>query len=157
MINKLTQSDAVASGDWFVVWKDSAGDFRGVPGSVVLAWIQAGLTFPDAGRPEPETQYASPAASGFTVQVADAAAAGNVDVHLILSPLAGYAAGTIKLPVNTGLRDKQLVMVNCTQAVAALTVDGNGATELGAPAALLANAYFTMQYDLTMNTWYRVG
>jgi len=56
------------------------------------------------------------------------------------------------------LRDKQLFICNCTQAVAGLTINGNGATVgTGAPAALLADEFFTLKYDATLNIWYRIG
>jgi hypothetical protein len=77
---------------------------------------------------------------------------------LILTPVAGYADGEIVLPAVGNARDKQLVIVNCTQAVAALVVDGNGALAVtGAPTALLANEFFTMCYDLPTQTWYRIA
>lgn len=150
---KLTQATSVTAGDWFAIYKTNEGDFYGVSTAVVLAWIQANLTFPSAGRPEPTTQYAAPAATAFNVQITDA----DDDIHLILTPLAGYADGTITLPLSTNLRDKQIVIVNCTQAVTTLVVDGNGATVAGAPVAFAANDYFTLKYDIAVNSWYRIG
>lgn len=150
---KLTQATSVTAGDWFAIYKTNEGDFYGVSTAVLLAWIQANVTFPAAGRPEPTTQYAAPAATAFNVQITDA----DDDIHLILTPLAGYADGTITLPLSTNLRDKQIVIVNCTQAVTTLVVDGNGATVAGAPVAFAANDYFTLKYDIAVNSWYRIG
>jgi hypothetical protein len=54
--------------------------------------------------------------------------------------------------------DKQEVLVNCTQQVTALTVNGNGAVAVtGEPASLGADDYFRLKYDAIMRTWYRVG
>jgi hypothetical protein len=153
---ELTTTTSVSTGDGFVLYKGSETDFQKASSATVLAWIQAGLTFPAAGRAEPVTQRYSPAATAFSVTITDGDD-DNADVHLILTPLAGYADGTIVLPLSTSLRDKQLVIVNCTQAVATLVVSGNGATVVGAPTAFLANGYFTLEYDLAMATWYRIG
>jgi hypothetical protein len=147
----LSSTDAIAIGDAFVIAKASNNDYMSASVADVLEYIQDNITFPAT---EPNTQRSAPSASGFTVSITDA----DDDVHLILTPLAGYAAGTIKLPSSINLRDKQIVMVNCTQAITALTIDGNGATAVvGEPTALLADGYFILKYDLGTDTWYRVG
>lgn len=152
-INLLTSVTPVA-GQSVPVYDPANGDARRWSLTALLAWIQANLVFPSAGRPEPNTQYAAPAATGFSVSITDS----DEDTHLILTPMAGYAAGTIVLPPVASVRDKQLVIVNCTQAVAALTVDGSGAVAVvGAPIALLANDFFTLKYDATVSSWYRIG
>jgi hypothetical protein len=106
------------------------------------------------------SQYAAPSATGFTVAITDSSSDGvtSSNVHLILTPLAGYAAGTITLPAKAGLVDKQEVLVNCTQAVTTLTIGLNGATgAVGAPTTLAANAFFRLKYDAVTSNWYRVG
>lgn len=151
-INQLTRV-APNSGQTVPVYDPTVGDARSWSLSDLLAWLQTNFVSPAAGRPEPDTQYAAPSASAFTVQITD----DDKDVHLILTPTAGFAAGTIKLPNVTNIRDKQLVIVNCTQAITTLTIDGNGAVAVtGAPTTLAANAYFTLKYDITVQTWYRI-
>lgn len=113
--------------------------------TLLLAWLNANLTFPA----QLTQQYAAPSATGFNVAVAAA------DTWLVLTPVAGYAAGTITLPATRS--NKQRVQVNCTQAVTTLTVSGNGTTVTGAPTTLAANAFFTLQYDSTLNAWFRVA
>lgn len=148
---RLSQSSDVSLGDWFVLWKVDQGDFRGVSLSDLLVALEAVLP---TGRPEAITQYAAPSATGFFVSIL----AGDDDVHLVLTPVADYAAGTLVLPAVAGLRDKQEVVVNSTHAVTTLTVAGNGATAVtGAPTTLAANAFFKMCYDLFTKTWYRIG
>lgn len=150
----LTRTDAVATGDLFVLWKTADGDFRGCPVSDVLTFLNANLTFPDDAF---ITQYAAPSATGFSVTITDGAD-DDENVHLILTPAAGYAAGTIVLPPVAGLVDKQEVLVNCTQAITTLTVDGNGATAVtGEPSTMAANDFFRLKYDAATSTWYRVG
>jgi hypothetical protein len=151
-MSNLTRTDGVEVGDLVVIWKTADGDFRGVPLDAFVDDLKALLSL----KEEADTQYAAPAATGFNIAILGADPAN--DVHLLLTPLAGYAAGTLTLPPVATLRDKQEVIVNTTQAVTALTVAGNGATAvIGAPTTLAANAFFRMQYEQSNKTWYRVG
>jgi hypothetical protein len=153
MGGKLTQASTVSSGDWVVLWKTDQGDSRGVSFTDFTAALQSALSI---GRPEADTQYSAPAATGFSVNISGIVA--NHDVHLILTPAAGYADGTLVLPLNTACRDKQEITVNCTQSVGALAITANGATSVvGAPSALSANDFFKLKFDLPTNNWYRVG
>jgi len=145
----ITRADTVSSGDGFVLYVESKGGYYYVSASDVLAWLQAGLTFPGKAT----VQYSAPAATGFTVLVTD----GSSDIRLILTPLAGYADGAITLPALANCVDKQQVIVSCTQAVATFVVNGNGSTVVGAPTALVAGGYFTLQFDDGVDTWYRIG
>jgi len=147
---KATVTDTLASGDYIVIEKTSQGDWREISVTDFLTSLYTLATFPSS---KPTTQYYAPAASGFTATITD----GSADIHLILTPLAGYAAGTIKLPAVANAIDKQMIIVNCTQAVAALTMDGNGSTVVGAPTALLANEFFTLKFDDVLSTWYCIG
>lgn len=150
-MSKLSQSDTVASSDWIVLWKNDQGDYRGVSFTDFITALEALMPI---GRPEALTQYAAPAATGFSVTIT----VGNKDVHLILTPVAGYAAGALVLPAIANLRDKQEITVNCTQAVTTLTINGNGAASVvGAPTTLTANAFFKLCYDLATTNWYRIG
>ena len=95
-----------------------------------------------------------PSATGFNVPITD----GPDNIWLILTPTAGYAAGTITLPSVTNAVDKQEVLVNCTQLVTSLTVDGNGATSVtGEPTSLGADDFFKLKFDIISKSWYRVG
>lgn len=156
-ISQLSAVDSLAAGDNFPVFDLSNGDARKVSVSALLAYMQANLTFPDAtGVPQFESQYAAPSASGFSVTIAPPTAGDNV--HLILTPTAGYAAGTIVLPPVASVVDKQEVLVNCTQQVTALTINGNGAVSVtGEPTSLGADDFFRLKYDSILQTWYRVG
>jgi hypothetical protein len=150
-ISNLTATDTIVAGDQLAVGKTSAGDDRRAAMSVLLAYIQANITHPDT---QLTTQYAAPSATGFNIAITD----GDDSIHLILTPTAGFAAGTITLPAVANAVDKQVVLVNCTQAVTTLTVDGNGATAVtGEPASLSANDFFKLKYDIVSKTWYRVG
>ena len=154
-MSNLTQTDSIASGDLVVLYKTSSGDYRGLPTSDLLTYLNANLAA--TGFADYVTQYSAPSATGFSVTITD----GDEDdgnVHLILTPVAGYAAGAIVLPAVADCVDKQEVLVNCTQSVTTLTVSANGATAVtGAPTGLAANDFFRLKYDAPTSTWYRVG
>lgn len=158
-INQLTRASDLSAGDLVPLFSTDNGDARAAAMSVLLDYMQDNLAFPSTFA-EYVTQYSAPAATGFNVTITDASSDGitSSNVHLILTPLAGYAAGTITLPAKAGLVDKQEVLVNCTQAVTTLTVALNGATAaIGAPTTLAANAFFRLKYDSVTSNWYRVG
>jgi hypothetical protein len=98
-------------------------------------------------------QYSAPSATGFSVQVNDASS----DVWLVLTPLAGYATGTLVLPAVAHCTSGQRIIVNTTQAVTTLTITGNGSSVTGAPTTLAANAFFELKWEPVLKTWYRVG
>lgn len=150
-INKLTRTDSVSAGDVVPVYMQNNGDARGAAMSVLLAYIQNNLTFPD---PDMVTQYAAPSASGFSVSITDSSA----DTHLILTPTGTLAAGTIVLPALTNAVDRQQVLINTTQAITTLTISANGASAItGAPTTLGANDTFLLQYDAPTSTWYMIA
>jgi hypothetical protein len=153
-INKLTRSDEVSAGDVLPVYIQNQGDARGVAVSVLQEYMQENLTFPPAtGLQEYVTQRAAPSATGFDIAIV----AGS-NIHLILTPTAGYATGAITLPAVAGLVDKQDILVNCTQQVTTFTINANGATAVtGEPSSLGADDFFRLKYDLATSTWYRVG
>lgn len=144
-INQLTSVSSVVDGDQVPVWSTNNGGGRKASMSTILAYVQAGITAPD----DLTTQFSAPSATGFSVSILT----GNI--WLALTPVAGYAAGTIVLPAAPADRDE--VLVNCTQSVTTLTVDGNGHTVTGAPTTLAANAFFRLRYEGVTGVWYRVG
>lgn len=153
-IRLLTAVDSLSLGDNFAIGSANNGDDRKASGSVLVTFLESALDFSPSGAfPDYITQYAAPSATGFSVQITDA----DDNIHLILMPVAAYAAGTIIFPLSTNLVDKQEVLVNTTQAVTALTLNGNGATIQGAPTSLVANSFFRFKYDISGNTWYLIG
>jgi len=144
-INQLTAVDSIVAGDQIPVWSNNNGGARKAAMSVLLAYIQDNIQFPSAFT----KQFAAPSATGFSVDVDDG------EVWLVLTPVAGYAAGTIVLPA--GPADGDEFLCNCTQAVTTLTIDGNGKTVTGGPTKLAANDSFRLKYESVTGTWYRVG
>ena len=145
-INNLNQTSGVSGGDLLPIWSQTNGDTQSVSITALSAYI-IGLV---GGSNGIVTQYASPNATGFTVNLGQ-----NLATWLLLTPLAGYAAGTLVLPASPV--NQQRITVNSTQSITALTVNGNGNTVNGAPTTLAANAFFTLQYDAVLDSWYRIA
>lgn len=150
-INNLTAQDTLSTSDLLPIWSGGNGDTRRVSLGTLLTWLVSQLGSA-AGM---ITQYAAPNATGFSVLLAPPV--NGTSVFLLLTPLAGYAAGTIVLPAQATCIDGQEVLCACTQAVTALTVSGNGAVAVnGAPTTLAANGFFRLRYDGVNRSWYRV-
>lgn len=148
-INQLNAIDQPNSSDLIPVFSQQNGDSRKISFYNLAKWIFAQSTNPGAMV----TQYAAPSATGFAVAIAD----NSSSAWLILTPTGGFAGGTITLPSKFSAVDGQEVLVNCTQAVTTLTINGNGATVTGAPTTLAANGFFRLRYDAVLSTWYRIG
>lgn len=145
--SKLNRTDRFDNGDLVVLWAGGDYDYRGISKDDFVKALSDSLV---VGKPA--TQYAAPNATGFNVQIDSMIG----DVHLILTPVAGYAAGTITLPLSPV--DKQTVLVNSTQAITTLTVSPQtDATVIGQPTTLAANGFFTLKFDAVLKRWYRVG
>lgn len=137
----LPASD-VTGADLLRLWAQKYGADVGLSLTNLKEWL-------DLPGVELTTQYAAPSATGFSVAVS------AVNTWLILTPGAAYAAGTVTLPQGS---DKAEVLVNCTQAVTALTVTpASGESVIGAPATLAANDFFRLRFDAVVGAWYRVG
>jgi hypothetical protein len=136
-INNLPSAD-IAAADQIPFSSTANGQDRRTSVTQLATLMQALLT--SAGS---ITQYAAPSATGFSVTINPPTAGGSV--YLLLTPTAGFAAGTIVLP--TPPADRQEVSVVTTQAITTLTVSGNGATVTGSPSTLAANATFKLRYN----------
>jgi hypothetical protein len=152
-INQLT-NETWSSSDKIPKYSGSNGVDRQGTVAQLQTYMQNNLTFGSSTSfTDYTTQYASPT-TGQTVSVTDS----NVNTHLILTPSGTLSTLTIKLPALANLVDKQDILVNCTQAVTTLTVDGNGAGAVtGEPASLSANDFFRLKYDAITDVWYRIG
>ena len=149
-INNYPTANPLQIGDQIVVWSNSNSDTRKSTIAALTELIQEGL---DIGKQAFTPQYAAPTATGFDVQITDS----DDNIWLVLTPDAGYAAGTITLPSVVNVADKQEILVNCTQVVTTLTIAPNGATVVGQPTTLAANDSFKLKFDLTLKRWYKVA
>ena len=142
-INDLTAATEVSTSTQYPAWNDS--DTQRVSGTLLLAWLQANLTFTAA---KPVQQFAAPT-TGQTVTVTTG------DTWLLITPAGTLATLTVTLP--TDRTDGQIVRVISSQILTALTVGGAGTTVNGAPTTMSANGFFEMAYSATLNAWYRVA
>lgn len=148
-INQLNAIDQPSGSDLLPIYSQSNGDARKISLNNLLAYIARSFA-----SPEFQSQYSTPGASGFNIQVNDS----SNNTWLVINPAAGYAVGAITLPAVANCVDGQEVLVNCSQQVAAFTVNGNGAIAVqGAPNALGAEDFFRMRFQLQTKIWYRVG
>lgn len=150
-INRLNKVSELAAGDLIPLFSQTLGDDAAATLATLTAYLQEQLTA-DSGK---TTQYAAPNATGFGVLITPPVNGGSV--WLLLTPAAGYAAGTIALPPSTTCVDGQEVQISCTQSVTTLTTTGNGSTVNGAPTTLAANSFFTLRFDGVLKAWYRVA
>ena len=150
-IQNLSKVTTLSAGDYVALFSSSVGSDVAATLSTLLAWLQDQLTAAGSFI----TQYAAPNATGFNVQMVPVTDGGSV--YLLLTPAAGYAAGTITLPAQASCVDGQELLVSCTQAVTTLTLAGNGSTVNGAPTTLAANAFFRLRFDGVFKAWYRIG
>ena len=147
-INQLNTADQVSGADLLPMFSQANGDARKISFTNFATFLQSLVTFVD----DKVTQYSAPLAAA-TVQVTD----NQESVWLILTPAGLLATLTLKMPLLANAVDRQELLVNCTQVVTALSIDGNGASIVGGPSALAANGYFRLRFDAVMDTWYRVG
>lgn len=148
---KYAQKDSPILSDQCLIWDSASNTWKvATLSNIFTLFSESFLNVME----EPDSQYAAPATTDFNIDIN----ANSNDTHLILTPASTLAAGTITLPTPANLRDKQLLICNCTQQVTSLTIEGNGAAAVnGAPTSLSADDFFTLKYDGTLNTWNRIS
>ncbi len=142
-IGQLTAATVLSTADQIPIQSAADNDQRRLSLSLLLSWLQDNLTIQSLA------QESLTPLTGFSYVI------GQGNAWLLLTPAGTLAAGTLVLPF--GPTDGALVRVNSTAAITALTVSGVAVTISGAPTTLTAGGFFTMQYRLSTNTWYRVG
>ncbi|MFL1383607.1 transcriptional regulator [Acinetobacter baumannii] len=150
MSNRLNQTDALETGDQFVLYKAGCTDFRAVPQQTVLDWILDNI--PVIKPVSAIIQVFNPNAN-FTVQVENNA----VGTYLVMNPSVSITNGTITLPALLSVSDGQELLVTSSQQVENLTIDGNGAALIGSPNTIAASGFFKLKFDHVSQTWRRVG
>lgn len=144
-INQFSAVTSLNPSDQLLVFSSSNGDTRKASISTLLDFFGANFV-----SPEFIETYANPTLSGFVVPVPTSTA----NQWLILAPTGAFAAGTITLPLSSGLVDGQQVLVTTTQAIAAFTINPNGASVIGFPTALGAGGFFSLRYEKQGNRWF---
>jgi hypothetical protein len=148
-INQLAGISQVSGGDQLPIYVPNNGDARKVSVTQLLQYFQTVFAAPTVS-----TNLYTPGA-GFNITVPTPV---SEQQWMILQPAGTLATGTITLPLNTGVPDGTQVLVTTTQIITAFTLALNGAAAaFGAPTTLAANAFFTMRFYQSTNSWYRVA
>ena len=150
-IDKLSKVTTLSASDLVALFSSSAGSDVAATIATLATFLQTLLTAGSGFT----TQYAAPSATGFGVTIAPPSNGGSV--YLNLTPVAGYAAGTLTLPAVATCQDDQEVLVSTTNAVTTLTINANGSSVTGGPTTLAAGAFFRLRFDGVYKTWARVG
>jgi hypothetical protein len=148
-INQLSPLTQVSGGDQLPIYVPNNGDARRVSISQLLQYFQQTFAAPTVA-----TNLYTPG-TGFNITVPTPT---SEQQWMILQPAGTLAAGTVTLPLNTGVPDGTQVLVTTTQIITSFTLALNGAAAaFGAPTTLAANAFFTMRFYQVTNSWYRVA
>jgi len=148
-INQLSGLSQLSGGDLLPVYVPNNGDARKVSVSQLLAYFQTTFAAPTVA-----TNLYTPS-TGFNITVPTPV---SEQQCMIIQPAGTLAAGTITLPLNTGVPDGTQVLVTTTQIITSFTLALNGAANAyGAPTTLAANAFFTMRFNQSTNSWYRIS
>lgn len=153
-IERLSLLDTVTASTNFAVNVNNQ-DYRVLAQSVYDYIVAVNEEFGGGGAASTAKtlQYFAPSATGWSVPIESE----SNSVWLIITPTAGFAAGTITLPAVLNVLEGQEVLVNCTQSVGTLTINGNGGNVIGAPTSLAANGFFLLKFEPILKNWYRVG
>jgi hypothetical protein len=148
-INQLSGISQISSGDLIPVYVSNNGDARKVSINQLLQYFQQTFASPTVA-----TNLYTPG-TGFNITVPTPT---TEQQWMVIQPAGTLAAGTITLPLNTGVPDGTQVLVTTTQIITSFTLALNGAAAaFGAPTTLAANAFFTMRFYQATNSWYRVA
>ncbi len=110
--------------------------------------LSVGNTLTHAGAFRDTSIQLETPASGDTVIVSANTA------MLLLNPAAGLAALTITLP-SVGIDNGQIITISSDMAITVVTL--NGGTINGAITTLAANGFAQYIYELSTDSWYRIG
>jgi len=147
-INQLSPVDTLQGGDNFPVYDTSNGDARKVSTNTLLQYFQNNFASPDY-----TTVITAPTISGFNYQIGSL----TQNLWLIINPTGPFAAGTLTFPPVADCFDGQEIWIVCTQSVATLTVNGNGATVYGDPGALGTEGFFAVRFNKLQSSWYTIS
>ena len=148
-INQLPVLNTISSGDQLPVYSPNNGDARRTSIGSLLTYFQQ--TF---ASPTLSTNLYVPA-SGFNITVPTPV---SNDQWMLLQPAGTLAAGTITLPLNTGVPDGTTVLITTTQEITSLTLALNGASAIfGGVTSLSAGTATAIRFYQATNSWYQIN
>ena len=148
-INQLPDLNTISSGDQLPVYSPNNGDARRTSIGSLLTYFQQ--TF---ASPTLSTNLYVPG-NGFNITVPTPV---SNDQWMLLQPAGTLAAGTITLPLNTGVPDGTTVLITTTQEITSLTIALNGASALfGGVTYLAAGTATAIRFYQPTNSWYQIN
>jgi hypothetical protein len=148
-INQLPVLNTISSGDQLPVYSPNNGDARRTSIGSLLTFFQQ--TF---ASPTLSTNLYVPG-NGFNITVPTPV---SNDQWMLLQPAGTLAAGTITLPLNTGVPDGTTVLITTTQEITSLTIALNGASALfGGVTFLAAGTATAIRFYQPTNSWYQIN
>jgi hypothetical protein len=148
-INQLPTISQISGGDQIPVYVPNNGDARKVSITQLLQYFQQTFAAPTVA-----TNLFTPG-TGFNITVPTPV---SEQQWMIIQPAGTLAAGTVTLPLNTGVPDGTEVLITSTQIITTFTLALNNASNAyGAPTTLAANSFFTMRFYQATNSWYRIA
>ena len=148
-INQLSGLSQLSGGDLLPVYVPNNGDARKVSINQLLSYFQTAFASPTVS-----TNLYTPS-TGFNITVPTPV---SEQQWMIIQPAGTLATGAVTLPLNTATPDGMQVLITTTQIITAFTLALNGAAiAYGAPTTLAANAFFTVRFNQSTNSWYRIS
>jgi hypothetical protein len=148
-INQLPVLNTISSGDQLPVYSPNNGDARRTSIGSLLTYFQQ--TF---ASPTLSTNLYVPG-TGFNITVPTPV---SDDQWMLLQPAGTLAAGTITLPLNTGVPDGTTVLITTTQEITSLTIALNGASAIyGGVTSLAAGTATAIRFYQPTNSWYQIN
>jgi hypothetical protein len=148
-INQLPVLNTISSGDQLPVYSPNNGDARRTSIGSLLTYFQQ--TF---ASPTLSTNLYVPG-NGFNITVPTPV---SDDQWMLLQPAGTLAAGTITLPLNTGVPDGTTVLITTTQEITSLTLALNGASAIfGGVTYLAAGTATAIRFYQPTNSWYQIN
>jgi len=148
-INNLPLLETVTGSDQLLIYATNQGDSRRLAVSDFLEYL-----YDDPGNAAftglPETTIYAPATS-FTITLTENAN----NLWIIINLSAAVPTGTIILPIAPSI--EQEIMVTATKQVTLFTLDPNGGTGYNFPTTIAAEHSFTVKYNVTLNSWFRIS
>jgi hypothetical protein len=147
-INQLSGISQVSGGDLLPVYVSNNGDARKVSITQLLQYFEQTFAAPTVA-----TNLYTPA-TGFNITVPTPT---SEQQWMIIQPAGTLAAGTVTLPLNTGVPDGTQVLITSTQTITSFTIALNGAAAIfGAVSTLTAGAAICYRFYQATNSWYNV-
>ena len=148
-INQLPVLNTISSGDQLPVYSPNNGDARRTSIGSLLTYFQQTFASPTLST------YLYVPGNGFNITVPTPV---SNDQWMLLQPAGTIAAGTITLPLNTGVPDGTTVLITTTQEITSLTLALNGATAIyGGVTFLAAGTATAIRFYQPTNSWYQIN